>query len=207
MDAAGTPACDTLAMRLPTTAASAVITLALAVLAAATRAAAADAGSSPASGGHAYDPCAMVSQQDVASAAGVATNQVFVPQHPTTDECVWAIGGKNGVGGQQVALTVTTVEKVHQAHGLAKLGVLLSAAQSIPGAPLPQSPLVTKAFSDAQIVVGLGDKAGWKNGTLSVLKNETLLKISATGQATDSDSLKVSKSIAKSALTNLDTTK
>lgn len=149
----------------------------------------------------------MVSQQDVASAAGVATNQVFVPQHPTPDECLWAVGGKAGAPGQQIALTVTTVEKVQQAHGLARFGALLSAAQSIPGVTIPQTPAVTHAFADAQIIVGLGDKAGWKNGTLSVLKNETLLQVSATGEATDSQALKVSKSVAKSALTNMDATK
>ncbi len=155
---------------------------------------------------HAYDPCAMISQQDVASAAGVAANQVFVPQKPTENECVWAIGNKAGTPGQQVALTVQTVNQVQQAHGMARFGALLSAVQNIPGVPLPPSPVVQHAFADAQIVVGLGDKAGWKNGTLSVLKNETLLQVNATGQSTDSESLTVCKSIAKSALTNINTT-
>jgi len=161
--------------------------------------------SMPAGSSHAYDPCAMISQQDVASAAGVAANQVFVPQKPTENECVWAIGNKAGTPGQQVALTVQTVGQVEHAHGMARFGAILSAVQNIPGAPLPQSPVVQHAFADAQIVVGLGDKAGWKNGTLSVLKNETLLQVNATGQSTDSDSLAVCKSVAKSALTNLNT--
>jgi hypothetical protein len=160
----------------------------------------------PTGSSHAYDPCAMISQQDVASAAGVAANQVFVPQKPTETECVWAIGNKAGTPGQQVALTVQTVSQVQQAHGMARFGAILSAVQNIPGAPIPQSPVVQHAFADAQIVVGLGDKAGWKNGTLSVLKNETLLQVNATGQATDSESLTVCKSVAKSALTNINTT-
>jgi hypothetical protein len=162
--------------------------------------------STPTGSSHAYDPCAMISQQDVASAAGVAANQVFVPQKPTENECVWAIGNKAGTPGQQVALTVQTVSQVQQAHGMARFGAILSAVQNIPGAPIPQSPVVQHAFADAQIVVGLGDKAGWKNGTLSVLKNETLLQVNATGQATDSESLTVCKSVAKSALTNINTT-
>jgi hypothetical protein len=66
---------------------------------------------------------------------------------------------------------------------------------------------VTHAFADAQVVVGLGDRAGWKNGTLSVLKSEALVQVTATGQGSDSQSLEVSKSIATSALTSLDTTK
>jgi hypothetical protein len=147
----------------------------------------------------------MASQQDVASAAGVAVNQVFVPKSPTKDECIWTIGNKSGVPGQQIALTFTTVEKVQQAHGMAKFGALLSAAQSIPGVQLPNSPVVTHAFADAQIVAGLGDRAGWKNGTLSVLKNELLFQVNPTGQSSDSASLDVAKSIAKSVLQNLNT--
>jgi len=154
---------------------------------------------------HAFDPCAVISQQDVASAAGVAVNQVFTPRQPTATECVWAIGNKAGTPGQQIAYTVQTVGAVQQAHGMARFGSILGAVQGIPGVPLPQSALVQRAFADAQVIVGLGDRAGWKNGTLSVLKNETLFQVNATGQSTDSDSLAVCKSVAESALTNLNT--
>jgi hypothetical protein len=153
--------------------------------------------------GHPYDPCEMVSQQDIASAAGVAANQVLTPKSPTTNECVWAVGNKTGVPGQQFALTVQTVGQLQQAHGMARIGVLLQAVQSIPGVPVPNNPVVTRAFADAQVVVGLGDKAGWKSGTLSVLKNETLFQVNAVGQTTDADSLKAATSIAKVALNNL----
>ena len=159
----------------------------------------------PSPGGHSYDPCAMVSQQDVASAAGVATDQVFKPASPTKNECVWAIGNKAGVPGQQVALTVQTIDQVKQAHGLARLGAILSAIQNIPGVPMPSNPIVSRAFADAQIVVGLGDRAGWKNGTLSVVKSELLLQVNVTGQPTDAESLKVAKSVAKAALQNMPT--
>lgn len=157
--------------------------------------------------GHPYDPCAMVSQTSVAAAAGVATNQVFTPTRPTENECVWAVANKSGTGAQQIALTVQTVNQVKQAHGIAKFGAILSAASQIPGVPMPTNPVVTRAFADAQVVVGLGDRAGWKNGTLSVLKNEALVQVTATGQSSDSESLAVSKAIATSALTKLDTTK
>ena len=145
----------------------------------------------------------MVSQQDIASAAGVAANQVFTPKRPTVDECVWAVGNKAGVPGQQFALTVQTVGQAQQAHGIARIGVLLHAVQNIPGVPLPANPLVTRAFADAQVVVDLGDEAGWKNGTLSVLKNETLFQVNAVGQATDSDSLKAATAVARTALNHL----
>ncbi len=156
-------------------------------------------------GGHSYDPCAMVSQQDVASAAGVAVNQVFTPATPTKNECVWAIGNKAGVAGQQVALTVQTVDQVKQAHGIAKFGAILSAVQGIPGVSLPSNPVVTRAFADAQVVVGLGDRAGWKNGTLSVLKNEMLFAVNVTGQQNDDRSLLVAKSVARAALSHMPT--
>lgn len=157
----------------------------------------------PAPTHHPYDPCEMVSQQDVASAAGVAVDQVFTPKSPTVDECVWAVGNKAGVPGQQFALTVQTVGQVRQAHGIARFGVMLKAVQSIPGLPMPSDPAVTRAFADAQTVVDLGDKAGWKSGTLSVLKNETLFQVNAAGQSTDSESLKAATAIAKAALNHV----
>ncbi len=156
-------------------------------------------------GGHSYDPCAMVSQQDVASAAGVATDQVFKPASPTKNECIWAIGNKAGVPGQQVALTVQTIDQVKQAHGLARFGAILSAIQNIPGVPMPSNPVVTRALADAQIVAGLGDRAGWKNRTLSVVKSELLIQVNVTGQPTDAESLKVATSVAKAALQNMPT--
>jgi hypothetical protein len=39
-----------------------------------------------------------------------------------------------------------------------------------------------------------------------VLKNETLLQVNATGQSSDAESLTVCKSVAKSALTNINST-
>jgi hypothetical protein len=156
-------------------------------------------------GGHSYDPCAMVSQQDVAAAAGVAADQVFKPASPTKGECIWAVANKVGTPGQQVALTVQTIDQVKQAHGIAKFGALLSAVQSIPGVPMPANPIVTRAFADAQIVVGLGDRASWKNGTLSVVKSELLLQVSVAGQPTGTQSLDVAKAVAKAALQNMPT--
>jgi hypothetical protein len=159
----------------------------------------------PASGGgHSYDPCEMVSQADIASAAGVAANQVYTPKKPTRDECVWAIGNKTGIGGQQVALTVQTVGQVQQARGFAKFSAILKAAQSIPGVPL-NNPIVSRVFADAQVVSDLGDRAGWKNGTLSVLKNELLFQVNVAGQPGDGQALAASKAVAKAVLQHMQT--
>ncbi len=155
-------------------------------------------------GGHAYDPCEMVSQSDIAAAAGVAANQVYVPKKPTRDECVWAIGNKTGIAGQQVALTVQTIGQVQQAHGFAKFAAILKAVQVIPGVPV-NNPIVSRAFADAQVIADLGDQAGWKNGTLSVLKNELLFQVNVAGQPGDGQALATSKAVARVVLQHVQT--
>jgi hypothetical protein len=166
------------------------------------------AGAPGAPGSHDYDPCAMVSQANIAAAAGVAVNQVSTPASPTKNECMWAVANKSGLGAQQIALTVQTVDQVKQAHGIARFGAVLAAVQQIPGVPMPNNPIVTRAFADAQVVTGLGDKAGWKSGTLSVLKSETLYQVSVSNTGTDPNSGKgVAISVATAALNNTDTTK
>jgi hypothetical protein len=162
-------------------------------------------GPAAAGGGHAYDPCALLSQQDVASAAGVAANQVLTPTSPTKDECVWAIGSKAGVPGQQVALTLRTIEGVKHSRGLATFTALIGVLQSVPGVRAVNNPIVTSAFADAQVVANLGDQAGWKNGSLSVLKNELLFHVSVTGQSSGATSLNVATSVAHSVLLHLQT--
>jgi hypothetical protein len=156
-------------------------------------------------GGHPYDPCAMVSQRDIASAAGVATNQVFTPTSPTKDECIWAIGSKAGAPGQQVTLTLQTIDQVKQAHGLGRFAALLGVVQSLPGVGIVNNPIVTRAFAGAQTVASLGDRAGWQNGSLSVLKNQLLFAVGVSGQPSDSAGLKVATSVAQSVLEHLPT--
>ena len=156
-------------------------------------------------GGHSYDPCAMVSQQDVASAAGVAVNQVSSPARPTSDECAWAVASHAGAPAQQVVLTLQSADEARKAHGFARFSSALSAARSIPGMPVVNSPIVNDAFSGAEEISDLGDRAGWKNGVLSVLKGQVLLQVDATGQSSGSQSLAVSKAIARSAIENVKT--
>ncbi len=156
-------------------------------------------------GGHSYDPCAMVSQQDVASAAGVAVNQVSSPSRPTSDECAWAVASHAGAPAQQVVLTLQSADEVRKARGFSRFTSALSAVRSIPGVPVVNNPIVNEAFSGAQEISDLGDRAGWKNGVLSVLKGQVLIQVDATGQSSGSQSLAVSKAIARSAIENVKT--
>lgn len=155
------------------------------------------------SAGHAYDPCALVSQRDLASAAGVAANQVLTPTSPTKNECIWAIGSKAGAPGPQVTLTLQAIDQARQAHGLARFAGMIGVLQSLPGAGIVNNPIVTRAFSEAQLVANLGDKAGWQNGSLSVLKNQLLFNVGVSGQASDASGLKVATSVAQSVLQHL----
>jgi len=156
-------------------------------------------------GGHSYDPCAMVSQQDVASAAGVAVNQVSSPARPTSDECAWAVASHAGAPAQQVVLTLQSADEVRKARGFSRFTSAFSAVQSVPGMPVVNNPIVNEAFSGAQEISDLGDRAGWKNGVLSVLKGQVLIQVDATGQSSGSQSLTVSKAIARSAIENVKT--
>lgn len=150
------------------------------------------------------DPCTIVSKDDVASAAGVAVDQVYAPTEPNKNECVWAVAAHGGLPAQRIAFTMQTVDKAKAAHGIARFGAVLGALGNIPGVTLPSDPVVTRALADAQVVTGLGDRAGWKNGTLSVLKNEMLYAVTSTGQASDAESLRVSRAVAQSVLTHTD---
>lgn len=67
-----------------------------------------------------YDPCAVVSMADVASASEVAVDQVYAPTRPTRNECVWAVAAHGGVPAQRVAFTMQTVEQVKSSHGMAR---------------------------------------------------------------------------------------
>ena len=182
-----------------------LVILALSLVVAQPIAASADSAPAPAaSGGHAYDPCEMASQADVASAAGVATQQVYTPKSPTKNECIWTIGNKTGDRGKTIALTLQTVDQVKGQHGMARLKTLFGAVQQVPGFKMPTNPLVTRAFADTQVVMNLGDQAGWnpKTAALSVLKNETLYQVNITGQPNDDEAKKTAIAVAKIAITN-----
>jgi len=92
-----------------------------------------------------------------------------------------------------------------QAHGLPRFTAFLGAFQSLPGVGIVNNPMVTRAFSEAQVVANLGDRAGWKNGSLAVLKNQLLFHIGVSGQPSEATGLKVATSVAQSVLEHLQT--
>jgi len=81
------------------------------------------------------------------------------------------------------------------------LATLLKAVRQVPGAPLTDV-RVNRTLDDAEAVVNLGDRAGWKSGTLTVVKREFLLqvKVDATNH---SEALKAAKTVARTAMQHL----
>ncbi|MDQ2679709.1 MAG: hypothetical protein M3Y21_01610 [Candidatus Eremiobacteraeota bacterium] len=145
----------------------------------------------------------MVAKQDVASAIGVAADQVFTPAAPTKNECEWAVAAHTGVPGQRVALTLQTVDRIKQAHGfMQKFSAVLSAAGNIPGLPI-NNPMLSRIFADSQTIAGLGDKAGWKNSALSVLKNDILFNIEIGGPEANAQRLNIATTLARVVITHL----
>jgi hypothetical protein len=71
--------------------------------------------------------------------------------------------------------------------------------------PIVGNPIVARAFADAQVISNLGDRAGWNDGLLSVLKNDLLLRVATSGQSSNAVSLEVAKSIAQTVLSRLQT--
>jgi hypothetical protein len=148
----------------------------------------------------------MVTQQDAASAFGVATDQVFQPKAPTKNECYWAAAAHTGTPGKQAAFSLQTIDQVKQSPSLwGKATAVLSAARQVPGVPITNS-TVNSIFDNAQTVANLGDKASWKNRTLSVVKAQLLMQVQVSNVPSDDESLKVATSIAHSALSHLPTT-
>ncbi|HXM19632.1 MAG TPA: hypothetical protein VN934_12620 [Candidatus Tumulicola sp.] len=68
---------------------------------------------------------------------------------------------------------------------------------------LPGSQLFDQAMSTAgqvQTITGLGEKAGWANGLLTVLQNNVLYKVKVGGLASSQLALNASELIARGAL-------
>src|ERR1700674_391627 len=71
------------------------------------------------------------------------------------------------------------------------------------GVNLPGSQLFDQAMSTAgqvQTITGLGEKAGWANGLLTVLQNNVLYKVKVGGLASSQLALNASELIARGAL-------
>ncbi len=125
------------------------------------------------------DPCAMLGAPDVASALGVGASSIGRTQHPSPNECAWAVASHSGAPARTVLLTMQPIQAATTCHGLGCLHIVQSVL-GIPGIPnLP--PVLSQAFTDAQMLSGLGDKAAWKDGKLTVLKADMAFQPARAG--------------------------
>lgn len=147
-------------------------------------------------GGSKADPCAMLSRSDVASALGVGAATVGTPQRSSANECVWAVASHAGAPAQNVVLLAQPVQAAQTAcHGLGCLGKVTS----LLGAHVPGLPgQFADAFDDAQLISGLGDKASWKDGKLTVLRADMAFQVLVHGTA--SPALATSEALARDVL-------
>ena len=142
------------------------------------------------------DPCAMLAAPDVASALGVGVQSLGAPQHPSAGECAWAVASHAGGAARTVFLTVEPVAQKAACHGLGCLSVVQSVL-NVPGVPgVPAQ--FAEAFNDAQMIAGLGDKAAWKDGKLTVVKADMAFQLFVRGSA--SPALSTSESLARTIL-------
>ncbi len=142
------------------------------------------------------DPCAMLSQSDVASALGVGAATVGKPQHTSPNECAWAVASHAGAPAQDVVLVAQSVPTTAACHGLSCLNAVASALGSHVVPQLPGA--FAEAFNDAQMISGLGDKASWKDGKLTVLRADMAFQLLVHG--TSSRGLATSETLARDVL-------
>src|SRR5579883_1482260 len=142
------------------------------------------------------DPCAMLTAPDVATALGVGTASVGAAQRPSAGECSWAVAPHSGAPAQNVVLVMQPVSQSGGCHGFGCLGAVKSflGSHGVPGLP----PQFSNAFDDAQLIAGLGDKASWKDGRLTVLRADTAFQVLVHGS--QSPSLGVSEALARDVL-------
>jgi hypothetical protein len=120
------------------------------------------------------DPCAMLSQNDVASALGVGVRTVGTAQHPSPNECSWAVASHAGAPAQNVVLIMQNVAAKPTCRGFSCLRMV----QSVVGPALPSLPgPLADAFTGAELISGLGDKAAWKDGKLTVVKADIAFQL------------------------------
>jgi hypothetical protein len=142
------------------------------------------------------DPCAMLSQNDVASALGVGARSIGTAQHPSANECAWAVASHAGAPAQNVVLVMQQVQATKTCRGFGCLSVVQSVlgSHAIPGLPSQ----FADAFNDAQMIAGLGDKASWKDGRLTVVRADMAFQLLVRGSG--SPALNVSEALARDVL-------
>jgi hypothetical protein len=154
------------------------------------------------------DPCALLGAPDVASALHTTVHNLAHPHRPTADECLWAATSRmQGVVPPQVLFGLQIAQSKPACRGINCLWMAHSITSSL-GVNLPGSQLFDHAMSTAgevQYITGLGEKAGWANGLLTVLQNNVLYKVQIGGLATSQLALDASELIARHALNRAQT--
>ena len=147
----------------------------------------------------ASDPCTMLSAPDVASALGVGVRSLGAAQHPSANQCAWAVASHGGTPAQNVVLTMQTVQSPAPCRGLGclHLAQVLTGVPGLPGVPAQ----FADAFNDAQLIADLGDKAAWKDGRLTVVKAGIAFQLLVQGSR--SPALATSESLARAVIANL----
>ena len=148
------------------------------------------------------DPCGMLGAPDVASALGVGVSSLGSAQHPTPNECAWAVASHAGAPARSVVLAMQPIQAAKTCRGLGCLHIVQSIVGAVPGLPnLP--PALSDAFTDAQMLSGLGDKAAWKDGKLTVVKADMAFQLLVQGS--HSPTLATSEALARTVLYHLST--
>jgi hypothetical protein len=146
------------------------------------------------------DPCALLAQPDVASALGVGIDQLRAPTRPTTTECLWAAAAHGSDPTRQVLLAIDQGTK-SGCRGLQCLAIVQTVTSYIPGMSA-----FNQAIGSAENVVyitGLGDKAAWKDGWLTVLKQAVVFRLEVSGSQSSTGALPVSETLARAVLAHL----
>lgn len=158
----------------------------------------------PAQHAAAVDPCALLSASDVQSALHAAAP---TPQRPSANECLWAAAAHAPAGTaggmSQLLVTVDSAQAAKRGcRGLGCLSLVQSVAGVIPGADRFSNALneAAGAAGTVQEISGLGERAGWTNGVLVVLRDAVILKVQLTGTAAGGNALALSEVVARSAL-------
>ncbi|MDQ6933329.1 MAG: hypothetical protein M3160_09180 [Candidatus Eremiobacteraeota bacterium] len=153
------------------------------------------------------DPCAMLAAPNLASALGVAVQTIGTPQRPSANQCLWAVAAHGSATPAQTVLLVLDANEMKKSpcRGLSCLGLARSIVGMIPGVNIPAP--MEAAFADAQLISGLGDKAAWKNGWLTVVKDQVAFQLLVQAPAASQSQLEVSQILAQNVLTRLSTRK
>ena len=134
----------------------------------------------PASGAPIPDACALLEKQTVASTIGVAIDQVASPTHLNVDECFWALDSHVPQPAQGVLLTVKTLAEGAKTgcRGIRCLQIVQTALSFTPLArDQTYATLVGPVEGAAVEIAGLGDKATWANGALTVLTHASAFQV------------------------------